>query len=100
MGILPELNTHTCCSCYLASQEVELLTQRVNFCVNPVLDGLLLWLWLLLIALLVPSVGNSNRHVVLGDLVSVLTRRWDFDRTSPVEIKVTKGVGELLNVQL
>ena len=79
---------------------MELLTQRVNFCVNPVLDGLLLWLWLLLISLLISSIGDSNRHVVLSDFVSVLTRRWDFDRTSPVEIKVTKGVGELLNVQL
>ena len=72
---------------------MELLTQRVDFCLNPVLDGLLLWLLIFLVLLLVPSVGYSNRHVVLGDLVSVLTRSWDFDRTSPVEIKVTKGVG-------
>ena len=43
---------------------------------------------------------GTNCHVEFCDLVSILTRSRDFDRTSPVEIEVAEGIGQLLNVDL
>ena len=51
------------------------------------------------LGLLVLSVG-SNRHIELGDLVSVLARCGDLDRSSPVEVEMAKSVGKLLDVNL
>lgn len=43
---------------------------------------------------------GTDCHVEFCDLVSILTRSRDFDRTSPVEIEVAEGIGQLLNVDL
>ena len=43
---------------------------------------------------------GTDCHVEFCDLVSILARSRDFDWTSPVEIEVTEGIGQLLNVDL
>ena len=37
--------------------------------------------------------------VELGNLVRVLTRRWNFNRASPVEVEVTQSKCQLLNLK-
>ena len=43
---------------------------------------------------------GTDCHVEFCDLVSILARSRDFDWTSPVEIEVAEGIGQLLNVDL
>ncbi len=43
---------------------------------------------------------RADCHVELGDLVCVLTWCRHFDRSSPVEVEVTKGVDQLLQIYL
>ena len=43
---------------------------------------------------------RANCHVELSDLVRILTWRRHFDRSSPVEIEMTKGVDQLLQFYL
>ena len=45
-------------------------------------------------------VSVAHQHVELRDLVGVLTRSWHFDGPSPVEIAVTQGKGQLLDLEL
>ena len=44
--------------------------------------------------------GGSDCHVELCDLVSVLTGRWNFDRTGPVEVEMTKCKSQMLDIKL
>jgi hypothetical protein len=41
---------------------------------------------------------RANVHVELCNLVRVLTRSWDLDRSCPVEIEVAQSKGQLLNL--
>ena len=44
--------------------------------------------------------SRTNRHVELSNLVSVLTWRGHLDWAGPVEVEVTEGVCQLLDVCL
>ena len=75
---------------------MELFVERLN------LNALLLDRGLMLsgytAVTLLPSViaflRHSNRHVEVGDLVGVLARSRNLDRSSPVEIEVAERVGQ------
>ena len=43
---------------------------------------------------------SADCHVEFCNLVCILARSRDFDWTSPVEIEVAEGIGQLLNVNL
>ena len=45
-------------------------------------------------------VSIAHQHVELRDLVGILARSWHFDGPSPVEIAVTQGKGQLLDLEL
>ena len=47
-----------------------------------------------------PPVCIAHQHVEFRDLVGVLTRSRHFDGPSPVEIAVTQGEGQLLDLDL
>ena len=51
------------------------------------------------VALLALASG-TDCHVELSDLVSVLTWCRHLDWTSPVEVEMTQGVGQLLDLRL
>lgn len=42
---------------------------------------------------------RANGHVKLSDLVSVLARSGYLNRTSPIEVEMTQGKGEMLDVE-
>lgn len=44
--------------------------------------------------------GKAYVRVELCDLVTILTRSRNFDRSSPVEIEMTKSEGQVLNIKL
>ena len=77
---------------------MELLIEWLSLLGAFGLDSPFLRLLLVLVVVAVPSVGDANGHVELGDLVSVLARSWNFDGTCPVEVEVAKREGELLNL--
>ena len=54
----------------------------------------------LLVVILRTFLGGSDCHVELCDLVSVLTGRWNFDRTGPVEVEMTKCKSQMLDIKL
>ena len=43
-------------------------------------------------------ISVAHQHVEFRDLVGILTRSWHFDGPSPVEIAVTQGEGQLLDL--
>ena len=82
------------------SQVVKFVAERLD------LNALLLHTVLLLgrdsIATLLPRIvallRHTDSHVEIGNLVSVLTWRRHLDRTSPVKVEVTEGVGQRLQL--
>ena len=64
------------------------------------LDSLVLIILTFPVAVISDPLAVADRHVELGNLVSVLAGGWNFDRTLPVKITVTERVGELLDVDL
>ena len=77
---------------------MQLLVQRLDLLRNFSFYGSFLRLFL--VSILVPPCSDANTHEEISDLVSVLDWCWDLDWTSPVEVKVTQGVGQHLNVEL
>lgn len=41
---------------------------------------------------------RANVQVELSDLVRVLARRWDFNRAGPIEVEMTQGVCQMLQL--
>ena len=54
----------------------------------------------LLPVLMTTSLCIANSHVEVGDLVRILAGGWNLDRATPIEIAVTKGECQLLDVNL
>ena len=50
------------------------------------------------VVLAAATLRHADRHVEVGNLMSVLARRWHFDRSRPVVVEVAKTVGELLEL--
>ena len=77
---------------------MKLLVERDHLS-DSVLDGTLV-LTLAPAALLLAATTSpvAHEHVELSDLVSVLARSWHLDGTSPVEVAVTQGKSQLLNL--
>lgn len=71
------------------------MIQRLNRCLNSLLnhEGFLRTSLTLILSLLLVS---TDVHEELCDLVSVLTRCWHFDGTSPVEVEVAQRVRQML----
>ena len=45
-------------------------------------------------------VSIAHQHVELRDLVGILARSWHFDGPCPVEVAMTQGEGQLLDLYL
>ena len=78
------------------------LVQRLDFHLDLLRAGIVHFLCLLATALLglLGLTGGTNSHVELSNLVSVLTWRGHLDWACPVEVEVTEGVCQLLDVCL
>ena len=87
------------------SQEMEFLVERVLLAHNDnfLLDSSLLLLLRGVVAarlFVLLFLCGTDCHIEFCDLMSILARSRDFDWTSPVEIEVTEGIGQLLDVDL
>lgn len=80
------------------SEEMKSVVKRCNRLLNVLFDHQCFFSWSLwLINFLLVS---SNIHKELCNFVSILTWRWNFDRSCPIEVEMAKSKCKMLNLDL